>query len=129
MQDPGNVLGQMETARQGNDAHDLEEPTPFGGQYLSILFTNPLFEQVDWGFTTDFRAVTDNPQGVWPFMVKTHAGIREVTISWQGEDYLFKDTWLVDEHSGEMIKVKAGESYIFEIKDGEHHFRFEVGDD
>jgi hypothetical protein len=128
MEDPGNVLGQLETAGQGNDPHDLEEPLPYGDQYLSILFTNPLFEQVDWGFTTDFRAMTKNPQGIWPFKVKAHAGISEVTVSWQGEDHLFNDAWLVDEHSGEMIRVKAGESYSFDIEGGEHHFRFEVGD-
>ncbi len=129
MEDPGNVLGQMDTATEGNDPHDLEEPAPFGSRYLSILFTNPLFEEVNWGFTTDFRAMTKNPQGVWPFVVKAHAGISEVTISWQGEDYLFKDAWLVDENNGEMIRAKAGESYTFDIFDGEHHFRFEVGDD
>jgi len=129
MEDPGNVLGQLATAVEGNDRHDLEEPVPFGGEYLSILFTNPLFELKDWGFTTDFRALTKNPRGTWPFMVKAHDGVREVTISWQGEDYLFKDTWLVDEHSGEMIKVVSGGSYTFEIEGGEHHLRFEVGDE
>jgi len=129
MEDPGNVLGQMVTATQGNGRYDLEEPAPFGIRYLSILFTNPLFEQVDWGFTTDFRAMTKNPQGVWPFVVKAYADISEVTISWQGEDYLFRDAWLVDELNGEMIRAKPGESYTFEIEGGEHHFRFEVGDD
>ena len=129
MEDPGNGLGQMDTAKDGNGPHDLEEPAPFGNQYLSILFTNPLFEQVNWGFTTDFRAMTKNLQGIWPFVVKAHAGIGEVTISWQGEDYLFNDAWLIDEHNGEMIKAIPGESYTFEIEGGEHHFRFEVGND
>jgi hypothetical protein len=127
MEDPGNVLGQIATATEGNDPHDLEEPAPFGSRYLSILFTNPLFEEVDWGFTTDLRPVTKNPQGVWPFVVKAYEGISEVTISWQGEDYLFEDAWLVDESNGEMIRAMPGESYTFAIEGGEHHFRFEVG--
>jgi hypothetical protein len=128
LEDPGNVFGQLEKAKKGNDHKDLEEPAPFGNKYLSILFTNPLFEQVDWGFTTDFRGLEKEPQGVWPFVVKAHAGIEEVTIRWEGDDYLFNDAWLVDEQSGEMMKVKAGESYTFNIFDGEHHFRFELGD-
>ncbi len=129
MEDPGNVLGQRDTATEGNDPHDLEEPAPFGSNYLSILFTNPLFAAVNWGFTTDFRALTKQPQGVWPFVVKAYAGIHEVTIRWEGDDYLFKDAWLVDEQSGEMIKVQAGESYTFEIEGGEHYLRFELGDE
>ena len=129
MRDPGNVLGQMDDATEGNDAHDLEEPWPFGGQYLSILFTNPLFEEVDWGFTTDFRAPTKLPQGVWPFVVRAHASIDKVTISWEGTDDLFDDTWLVDELNGVMIRAEAGKSYTFEITGGEHYLRFEVGND
>lgn len=128
MEDPGNVFGQLETGTEGNDPHDLEELAPFGSKYLSVLFTNPLFSEVSWGFTTDFRGLTKNPQGVWPFVVKAHAGIQEVTIRWEGDDYLFKDAWLVDEQSGEMMNVKAGESYTFDIFDGERHFRFELGD-
>ena len=87
-----------------------------------------MFSEVDWGFTTDFRGLKNQPQGVWPFVVKAYEGIDEVTIRWEGDDYLFEDAWLVDEHSGEMMKVKAGESYTFEITGGEHHFRFELGD-
>jgi hypothetical protein len=126
-QDPGNVLGQLDTATEGNDAHDLEEPAPFGKQHLSILFTNPLFDEVDWGYTTDFRDLTKRPQGVWPFVVKADPGTHEVTLTWEGEDYLFDDTWLVDEYNGAMIKAEPGGSYTFTIETGEHYLRFEVG--
>lgn len=127
MKDPGNVLGQVSSAKEGNDAHDLEEPPPFGSHYLSVLFTNPLFGPVDWGFTTDFRAPTRQPSGVWPFVVRADASVTEATLRWEGEDYLFKNAWLVDEESGAMLPVKAGESYTFAIEGGVHHFRFEVG--
>jgi hypothetical protein len=128
LDDPGNVFGQIETASEGNDRHDLEEPVPFDSKYFSILFTNQLFEPVDWGFTTDFRAMTKHPRGVWPFVVKAYEGISEVTIHWEGNDDLFNDTWLVDEENGISIEAIAGESYTFEIEGGQHHFRFEVGE-
>ena len=128
MEDPGNVFGQLETAYEGNDAHDLEEPAPIGSRYLSILFPNPLFEQPDWGYTTDFRALTKRPRGQWPFVVKAYPGISEVTIRWEGEDYLFKDAWLVDESTGETVRAKAGKSYTFIIEQGERHFSFELGE-
>ena len=127
MQDPGNVLGQLATALEGNDPHDLVEPLPFGSRYLSILFTNPLLEAVEWGYTTDFREQTKKRQGEWPFVVRASAGVDEVTLHWEGEDLLFENTWLVDESSGEVIKVQAGESYTFDVLGGEHYFRFDVG--
>ena len=128
MQDPGNVFGQLDTAREGNDPHDLEETAPFGSKYLSITFTNPMFAEVNWGYTTDFRRMTKRPQGTWPFVVRAYAGISEVTIHWEGDAELFENAWLIDEQSGDMMKVSAGQSYTFDISGGEHHFRFEVGD-
>ncbi len=129
MEDPGNVLGQRADAIDGNDPHDLEEPPPFGKKYLSVLFDNPLFTQVKWGFTTDFRKLTKEPEGIWPFVVKAYDGIREINIRLDGEEDLFEESWLVDEESGEVIKVHAGDSYTFDIQGGEHFFRFEQGDD
>jgi len=50
LRDPGNTLGHKNGSIQGQDARDLEEPPPFAGDHLSILFTNPLFEASAWGF-------------------------------------------------------------------------------
>ena len=71
LRDPGNTLGQKPGSIDGQDSRDLEEPAPFGNTYLSVLFTNPLFEAVEWGFTTDFRTPTEPISGEWPFVVKT----------------------------------------------------------
>ncbi len=128
LQDPGNVLGQLRTAQEGNDSHDLEEPAPFGRKYLSIVFTNPLFDDASWGYTTDFRPLTKQPGGVWPFVVRAWADIREVTLRWEGADELFDKAWLVDEQSGAMMKVQAGGSYTFAIEGGEHRFSFVLYD-
>ena len=122
--DPGNVLGQLTDSNDGVDSRDLEEPSPFGSTYLSILFTNPLFDEVAWGYTSDFRSQTDTPLGEWPFVVKASSEFTEITLRWEGEAGLFDNAWLIDEQSGESIKVRAGESYRFNADTTDSHFRF-----
>lgn len=124
LRDPGNVLGQLPDSNDGIDGHDLEEPAPFGSTYLSILFTNPLFEEVDWGYTSDFRSQTDTPYGEWPFVVKASSEFTEITLRWEGASGLFENAWLIDQQSGESIKVRAGESYRFDTDTGGNYFRF-----
>jgi len=121
--DRGNWLGQQEKVKDGWDARDLEEWTPFASPYLTILFTNPLFDEVDWGYTRDYRALTKKQQGEWPFVVRASSGITEVTLSWEGDDALFGNAQLVDEVSGEIITVVPDGSYTFSISGGEHAFR------
>lgn len=121
--DDGNWLGQVDNARNGLDSRDLEEWTPYSSPYLSILFTNPLFDEVDWGYTRDYRESTRKQRGEWTFVVRASAGISDATLSWESNTVSFKKVSLIDEVSGEVIKVKAGGTYTFEINEGEHPFR------
>lgn len=123
--DKGNVFGQHPGSVDGLDTHDLEEPPPFGGKWLSILFTNPLFDAVDWGYTSDYRAPADTFSGNWPFVVKSSANFSEITLRWRGREELFQNAWLIDEQTGSIIKVKADDSYTFKPQDdGVSHFTF-----
>jgi len=122
LRDPGNTLGQKPRSIDGQDSRDLEEPAPFLGDYLSILFTNPLFETVDWGFTTDFREPTDPPTGEWPFVVRTSKTTSSITLSWKADDYDFTSAWLIDEQTGERIAVTANGSYEFQPEGEESRF-------
>ena len=121
--DSGNWLGQQRGVEDGLDARDLEEWTPFSSPYLSILFTNPLFDEVDWGYTRDFRKLTKQQQGEWPFVVRASSGISEVTLRWEGEAALFNNASLTDEISGETIAIEPGGGYTFEMNGTEHPFR------
>lgn len=122
-EDPGNVFGQLDDAEEGLDFHDLKETPPFDTSYFSILFTNPLFGAVDWGHTSEFRPVSKRPEGEWPFVVKASQDIGEITLHWEGEDYLFEDAWLVDEQNRETVKIEPGGSYAYTTKGAEAHFR------
>jgi hypothetical protein len=127
LSDDGNWLGQAENAVDGLDSRDLEEWSPYSNPYLSIVFTNPLFDEVAWGYTTDYRAPTKNPEGEWPFVVRASSGINEVTLSWNGEKELFAKAWLVDEVSGKTIKIKQGGNYTFNMSGSEHPMRILIG--
>lgn len=127
MQDPGNFFGRIAGSQKHMDLNDLEEPAPFGNRYLTVLFTNSNLKGADWGYTSDFRKVKEKPGGTWSFVVKASSHVSEVTLSWQGHDFIFEDAWLIDEESGEAFKVHSSESYTFDIIGGEHHFTFELG--
>jgi len=124
LRDPGNTLGHKNGSIQGQDARDLEEPPPFAGDHLSILFTNPLFEVSSWGFTTDFRAPADSPAGEWPFVVKASSSSEPIILSWKAGAYDFSGAWLVDQQTGERIAVTAGGSYTFQPLGTESSFVF-----
>jgi hypothetical protein len=122
--DRGNYLGQQNSTSNGQDRRDLEEPAPFGSKYLSVLFTNPDFEEVDWGYTSDFRELVGTPQGEWSFMVKASAEFEQVTLRWEGKASLFDHAVLIDEQTGETVVAGAGGSYTFSMVNGENHFSF-----
>jgi hypothetical protein len=124
LRDPGNTLGHKNGSIQGQDARDLEEPPPFAGDDLSILFTSPLFEASSWGFTTDFRAPADSPAGEWPFVVKASSSSEPITLSWKAAAYDLAGAWLVDQQTGERIAVTAGGSYTFQPLGKESSFVF-----
>ena len=116
-------MGQADNATDGLDSRDLEEWTPFSSPYLSILFTNPLFDTVDWGYTTDYRGLTRQQQGEWSFVVRASGDIGEVTLKWEGAATLFGNALLINEISGETITVVPGGSYTFDMTESEHPFR------
>jgi PKD repeat protein len=124
LRDPGNTLGQKAGSIEGQDARDLEEPAPFSGDHLSILFTNPLFGTSSWGFTTDFRATANSPAGEWPFIVRASVSSAPITLSWEANAFDFTGAWLVDQQTGERISVTNGGSYTFQPVGAESSFVF-----
>jgi len=122
-QDPDNVLVQMETSNNGQDRHDLEETYPFDTHYLSILFTNPEFEQTSWGFTSDFRKLS-KPKGRWPFVVKASADVESVTLRWEGDMALIDKAYLREVQNKRTIKANPDGSYTFDVTKEESPFVF-----
>ncbi len=126
MQDSGNVIGQLDTAQNGRDHHDLEELAPFGDRHLSILFTNPEFPSVEWGFTSDFHAPGIKPSGEWPFVVRASDNVGEVTLSWEGDAELLNSAWLIDMETGEYIRPAPGTSYSYVNGPADREFVFAI---
>ena len=124
--DAGNVLGQISTAVDGLDSHDLEELPPFGDSHLSILFTNPAFPSANWGYTSDFRARSNKPAGEWPFVVRASDDVDEITLRWEGDPNVLGVGWLTDQETGERIQTTPGQSHTFENGPEDREFVFAI---
>ena len=126
--DPGNLLGRIESARSGKDAHDLAEPPPQGNSWLSVLFLNKAWEAEDnWGYTSDFRPlVRGEPRGSWRFVVKNSGEQREATLRWSGPRKVLKRARLIDKANRKVIRLHRQESYTFDLQPDEHRFKLVV---
>lgn len=80
--------------------------------YLSILFTNPLFDTVDWGYTRDYRKLTNRQADEWPFVVRASSGVGEVTLSWQGDAAFNKLSPYPRTYSGGINKSNLLENFF-----------------
>lgn len=123
-QDDGNLIGQIKTASDGLDAHDLEELSPLGDSYLSIVFENERFPETDWGFTSDFRAPSIQPTGEWSFVVHASNDVRKITLRWEGDHLILYSGWLIDLETGEWIRPRPGGSYSFRNGPEDRRFIF-----
>ena len=126
LEDPGNLLGQLENSVAGKDVHDLEEPEPFDSTYLSIVFPHEDWEGHEWGYTTDFHGTSRKPEGEWEFSVKSSSDVSEVTLRWEGPKDILREAKLVDLNTGKTIRLGRADDYTFTMKGNEHPFRIKV---
>ena len=67
IEDHSNVLGQLHNSVDGLDSNDIKELAPFGhrqgSKYLSLTFEHDEFTDAGWGYTSDYRAITKQPEG------------------------------------------------------------------
>lgn len=128
LRDAGNILGQLADSADGFDRHDLVEPEPFGSRYLSIVFPHP-----DWGehagdYTSDYREPRPPFGDDWRFDVLGSGFGRAVTLRWEGHGTPLRGFWLIDEETGERVRVEPGGSYTFLMSDpGRRSFRWVHG--
>ena len=121
--DPGNALGQLDDSVDGWDSHDLRELEPFGAPYLTVVFPHS-----DWGeiagntFTTDFHGIEGSDS--WSFEVRSDDDARQVSLSFEGSEKILNRSRLIDEATGEKIKVDGGGDYTFVMNGVSRSFTF-----
>jgi len=111
--DHNSVLGQMLTAQNGPDPHDLGELPPFATPYLTLVFPHP-----DWGtaagdYATDFRAaqrlnsrgkpVAGLPAADWTFEIRTDRPGTPVVLTWEGPPEILQRSRLIDRATGRTL--------------------------
>ncbi|NNE05091.1 MAG: PKD domain-containing protein [Xanthomonadales bacterium] len=126
LRDSGNMLGQRSDAKDGLDARDLEEWVPHASPYLTILFINPLFPPVEWGYSRDLRGNSGAFGGSWDFVVRASSGVSEVTLSWTGDELAFGNAVLTDLTTGQQVQVMPGGVYTFDVISSAHPFSLSV---
>ena len=122
--DPGNAIGQLASAKDGLDAHDLEEFAAFGN-YLTVLFDNPDLGDTDWGYTSDFRSLDGALGGDWPMQVRS-VGKSRITLKFEGSLARFKTARLLDKQTGSWTDLKAGATLSFDVVHETHSFLLEL---
>ncbi len=125
--DPGNILGQHRQASTGHDRMDLEELPPFDGDFLTVVFPHPEWGTSAGDFTVDYHRLGTPDQ--WRFEVRSSRPEAEVTLRWRGPARALRVSTLVDEQTGEEIRVfrRSGEgTTTFTLKDGRRSFLWRV---
>jgi hypothetical protein len=126
LSDPGNAIGQLESASDGQDQHDLRELAPFSSPYLTILFPHDDWAGSSWGYTSDFHAMSKKPSGSWRFVVRASEGVPDAMLRWQGPDEIIKKAKLINEQTGKKVNITPDGSYWVDLSKGEAWFRFEL---
>ncbi len=127
LRDAGNVLGQLAASRRGYDAHDLEELSPFGNDYLSVVFPHQNWGDQAGDYTSDYHRYPrwrPAKRDRWRFEVWSSDPGAEVTLRWEGPEEELHRSVLVDRETGQRIRVRSGESYTFTMTEIGRSFRW-----
>ena len=126
LRDDDNFLGQVPSASDGLDRFDREEARPYSRDYLSVLFNNFRLPKSEWGFSSDYRAVTARPEDQWHFTVKASAGPEIITLRWEGYKRHLDDGWLLDLETGVYINTVPGGRYSYPAGTEDRKFIFAI---
>jgi hypothetical protein len=125
LKDDGNILGQLYDSDFGFDEHDLVEHSP-ATPYLTIIFPQETWGENADDYTSDFHPVT--PKKVldqWTFDVLSDDPTRSVTLEWAGPDAILGMSWLIDQHTGEVIEPDNRGTYTFVMNGRQRSFTWE----
>jgi hypothetical protein len=118
LEDPYNVLGQMQGASLQFDDFDLYElGQTFAGTYLSVIFYRPEWGQEEQTYNTDFHPVDPKSADEWTFEVRSDDPARDLSLTWVGENTSFKNMVLVDlEEDKVLAAVVNGEPQTYHFR-------------
>jgi hypothetical protein len=107
--DHNNLLGQLLSAADGYDAHDLIELPPYAAPYLTLVFPRP-----EWGahagdYASDFRASGEggrraqSARHAWDFEIRADRPGSAVVVHWDGPSEILRRSVLIDRASGARL--------------------------
>jgi hypothetical protein len=119
LEDPYNILGQLNDASLEFDEHDLPELGRWVGTYLSVIFHRPQWGRKIVSYNTDFHPVARKESDEWTFEVRSDISSRDLTLTWEGANTKMKNMVLVDVEAGEVVPaVVDGKAQIYHFNMG-----------
>ncbi|MBK1644078.1 hypothetical protein CKO25_05310 [Thiocapsa imhoffii] len=134
--DHNNVLGQLLTALDGPDQHDLIELPPYAAPWLTLVFPRPAWGARAGDYASDFRAaqrlgprgrvLPGLPAGDWPFEIRADRPGGQVVLRWEGDAAVLGRSRLIDHRTRQIInptaKQFATNGYPVTLTTGSHAF-------
>ena len=124
--DPDNAIGQLPTAKNRIDQHDLEELEPTGMRWLTLLFEEIRGGTDAWGYNSDFRSMSRIPRGTWHFVVRASEDVEEATLRLEGPQGIIEGILLYDKQTRRWNRLGQNGTYTFALVDGEAQFKLRV---
>ena len=100
--DHNTVLGQLVAAKDGYDASDLVEMTPFASPYLTLVFPHPEWGGKAGNYASDLRSASGLPT-VWNVDLQADPVGSQVVLTWQGDPAILARSQLTDLLTGKVI--------------------------
>ena len=122
--DHNTVIGQLLTAQDGYDSHDLAEMDPYASPYLTLVIPH-----ADWGaqagnYASDYRLAGGDKKwalkpATWTVELRAKPGDRQVVLNWEGDTKILQASRLRDLQTGKIIKPtdkRYRDGYAFTMK-------------
>ena len=114
-EDRYNFIGVSESARDGADSRDVEEPPAPGDGVVSLYL-------VEGGrrLAQDLRSAANGGEQVWNVEVALPVARQQVTLSWPDLSALPRDmdAYLEDEATGRIVAMRTRTAYSFDSGEG-----------
>lgn len=108
--DHNTVIGQLLTAQDGYDSHDLAEMDPYASPYFTLAIPH-----ADWGtqagnYASDYRQAVGDKRfalkpATWTVELRAKPGNRKVVLNWEGDAKILKASRLRDLKTGKIIQL------------------------
>lgn len=107
--DHNTVIGQLLTAQDGYDSHDLAEMDPYASPYLTLVIPHQEWGANAGNYASDFRNAAGDKRwklkpATWTVELRAKPGNRKMVLNWEADARILQASRLRDLQTGKIIK-------------------------